>query len=92
MFHPTAAQDHAIRELQGKQIAVVDGAAVDTNIAIAGITTADTLGAVIRFVTDTPTSNLVDEAAITSDGNIQLSSTNTTGNKLIVEWYPHVGS
>lgn len=91
-FHPTAAQDHAIRELQAKTVTVVDGAAVDTNIAIAGITTKDTLGSVLRFVTDTPTSNLVGEASITSDGNIQLSATNTTGNKLVVEWYPHVGS
>lgn len=78
-------------ELQGLSVNVVAGAAINTNIAIAGIATADTLLAVIQF--DISTGTVVDvidrksEASITSAGNIQLTTTNTTGDKLLVAWF-----
>lgn len=90
-FHKTAHQDHAIRELQGKATTVVAGAAATTDIAVAGITMADTLGSVLMFNSGTP-SDVTSEASITSDGNIQLDTTNSSGNQLVVEWYSHVGS
>ena len=76
--------------------AVVSGAGAATNIAVAGIAVADDIISVIQFniTTDSGTSatgNKVDdvtdrtsEATVTSAGNIQLSTTVTTGDKLLV--------
>ena len=89
-FHKSAAQDHAIRELQGKATTVVAGAGADTDIAVAGITVADTLGSVLMNAAGT-LSDVSADASITSDGNIQLTSS-SAGNQLVVEWYAHVGS
>lgn len=80
-----------LKELQGLKFSVATGAAAATNIAITGITTSDTLVSVLQFVgagTDiTDVADRTSEASITSDGNIQLSSTDTTGGKLLVVWY-----
>ena len=79
----------AIRELQGLQCAVVTGTTAATDIALAGATVKKTtLVAVLRedATTGVTLSNLVSEAAITSDGNLQLDTTNTTGSSLIV-WF-----
>lgn len=93
----------AIGELQQADLAslaitLVDGAAADTNIAVTGITTGDTIVSVIEVVVaaDTGTdatgdkvTGLADrtsEADITSAGNIQLDTTNTTGSQLVVFW------
>lgn len=65
---------------------VVAGAAADTNIAIAGIATADQIQSVIQITAGVP-SDLTSEAAITSAGNIQIDTTVTTGNTLIVNWW-----
>lgn len=79
-----------LTELQGLTFTSVAGAGTATNIAVSGIATEDTLLAVIHFQTTTYTPstilNLVAEATITSAGNIQLSSTNTTGGRLLVIW------
>ena len=91
MFHKTADQLHVIRELQSKATAILAGAAATTNIALTGATTADTLGSVIHNTAGT-LADVTSEASITSDGNIQLSTTDTTGDQLVVEWYKHVGS
>lgn len=80
------------------KVAVVAGAAAVTNIPIAGILTGDALVGVVQFdlAADTGSSatgnkvqNVVDrtsEASITSNGNIQLSTTVTTGDVLLVIW------
>lgn len=70
---------------------VVAGAAADTNIAISGITRRDGLLSVIRLNKDATAANidlddLTSEVAITSDGNIQVDTTVTTGDKLLVIW------
>lgn len=78
---------HALRQLQRLQITLVAGAAAVTNIAIAGIT----LDAEIVSVLHNTAGVIVDlttEAAVTSAGNIQLSTTDTTGDQLIVFWMP----
>lgn len=79
--------------------AVVAGAGTATNIAVSGIATADHLIGVVQLdvAVDTGTSatgnkvqdaaNLTSEAAITSAGNIQLTTTVTTGDKLLVIYY-----
>lgn len=73
---------------------VVDGAAAATNIAITGIKTDDKLVAVMKLdftlaegtpnTRDWTQADLTSEASITSDGNIQLSTTATTGAILLV--------
>lgn len=77
---------HAIAELQNAMQEAVAGAAATTNIAVAGITTADSIGSVVQFSSGVP-DVVTAEASITSDGNIQLSTTNTTGDTLLVTWY-----
>ena len=70
----------------------VDGAAATTNIAVTGILAIDTLISVIEVTVTTAA--LVDrtaEASITSDGNIQLSTTDTTGDCLLVLWASNDG-
>jgi hypothetical protein len=73
------------------QTAVVAGAAANANIAVTGITINDQLVSVVRLDRDATAANinLSDVRAqtlITSDGNIQLSTTNTTGDTLLVQW------
>lgn len=80
----------------GLQVDVVAGAAATTNIAISGIKTSDQLISVIRadVAVDTGTSatgNKIQDVAevaatITSAGNIQLTSVDCSGDKLIVLW------
>lgn len=79
----------AIQELQRLKVTVVAGAAAVTDIAVAGILTTDTLVAVLHEdgTSGVTQSNLVSEASITSAGNIQLATTATTGDKLVVYWF-----
>ena len=79
----------AIRELQGLQCAVLTGAAINTNIALTGATVkGTTLIAVLHntVTTGVTEANRVDEAAITTDGNLQLDTTDTTNDQLVV-WF-----
>ena len=67
--------------------AVVAGAGADTDIAIAGILTTDTIVAVLELVGGgvdvTDANDRTSTTSITSDGNIQCSVA-TTGDKLWV--------
>lgn len=92
MFHPTAHHDHALRELQGKRTSVAAGAAVDTDITVTGIKPGDSIGSVLMFDTGVPSAIDLAEVSITAVNTIQLSTTVSTGNQLVVEWYSHVGS
>lgn len=74
----------AIKELQNLQEVVVDGAAANTNIAVAGIETTDTIISAIGFNGGVPAALLAD-ASIPSNGNIQFSSA-TTGSKVVVQY------
>lgn len=87
-FHGTGTGTAAamLKELQGLTRTLVDGAAADTNIPITGIAAEDTLVSVIEWNAGVPTDRTAD-ASITSAGNIQLSTTNSTGNKLDVLWF-----
>ncbi|MBC8280746.1 MAG: hypothetical protein H8E48_08180 [Chloroflexi bacterium] len=78
-------------ELQGLTFDVVVGAAAATNIAIAAIKTEDTIIGAVRLNRDATAANidlssLLAEASITSDGNIQFSTTDTTGDAILVVW------
>jgi hypothetical protein len=81
-----------LKEIRGLKVAVVTGTTADTNIAISGIATEDTLLAVLgingtgeEVLADT----LVDLSAttsITSAGNIQCTDS-TASWRLLVFWY-----
>ena len=75
---------------------VVAGAGTDTDIAEAGIETGHTLLGVVKLdftlaegdpnTRTWDAADLLSEASITSDGNVQLSATDTTGAVLLVTW------
>ena len=75
---------------------VVSGAAADTDIGVSGITTGDTLMGVVKLdftlTEGAPNTrawdaeDLLSESSVTSDGNIQLDSTDTSGAVLLVTW------
>lgn len=88
---PVAEQMDAILNDMVFQVDLVNGTTATTNIAVTGIDTGDKLVAVIGFDPDhaTPASQVqsfTSEASITSNGNIQLSTTNSTGFDLLVIW------
>lgn len=70
----------ALNGLLNPNIEQVSGAAADTNIAVAGITTNDHLVSVWNVTDGTK-----EAASITSDGNIQCTA-DTTGDSLDVTW------
>ncbi len=79
----------AIRELQGLQCVVVAGDTANTNIPVAGATVKKTTLVAVNASDGTSgilEANRVAEAAVTSDGNIQLDTTNTTG-KILAVWF-----
>lgn len=76
----------AVREVQGLKQVVVNGAAANTNIAIAGIATVDKLIGVIEVPASAALVDRTSVASITSAGNIQLTQV-TTGNQLIVTYF-----
>lgn len=73
-----------------KEVVAGDGSATD--IPVAGIKVGDILESVLHEdgTTGVTQAELVGEASITSDGNIQLSTTDTTADVLIVTWRPAV--
>ena len=84
-----------LQEIRGLKFDVVAGATSSTNIAISGIALVDTLLKVLQVEPDNGTTStmLTDrtgEAAITSAGNIQLDTTDTSGKQLLVVWYDKV--
>ena len=74
----------------------VVAAAADTAIGVSGITTGETLMGVVKLdftlTEGAPNTrawdaeDLLSESSVTSDGNIQLDSTNTSGAALLVTW------
>lgn len=88
---PVAEQLDGILNNLVLKVVVVAGTTAAANIAVSGIATTDKIVAVVRVDLDATAANidvddLTSEASITSAGNIQLSTTNTTGDKLIVFW------
>lgn len=82
---------HAIlTELQGLKFAVANGANADTNIAVSGITTSDSLVTVLEFTKSTGNLTGINDkkatCSITSAGNIQCTDS-TSGSVLLIVWY-----
>ncbi len=71
------------------QIDLLSGTTATTNIAVSGIATTDTIVACLHISTAATIGTIADilsEVSITSAGNIQLSSTNTTSDQLMLFW------
>ena len=85
-----------LRELQGLRVQAVVGATAATNIAIADITTEDTLVSVLGLDRNATAANIdfysITDASITSDGNIQMATTVTSGDALLVFWFDKSGA
>lgn len=72
-----------LQELRGLTTVVVDGAAANTNIAVAGLGATDHVQSVLQFASGVP-SKLTPSAQ--TAGNLQFAAA-TTGNKLVVNFY-----
>ena len=71
------------------QVALLEGDSASTNIACAGIATEDTVIAVLHFSTAASLATMAlitSEVSITSAGNIQLSTTDTSNDHLLMLW------
>ncbi len=69
---------------------LVAGAAANADIAVTGIAVEDTIIGVIHLegtATYAAPADRLSEASITSAGNIQLTTTNTTGDFLLLLWH-----
>lgn len=72
-----------LQELRGLTTVVVDGAAADTNIAVAGLGATDHVQSVVQYASGVP--SVLTPSAQTA-GNLQFAAA-TTGNKLVVNFY-----
>jgi hypothetical protein len=73
---------NVVGELQGGKAIVLAGAAANTNIAVAGIKTTDTIASAIMFAAGVPSLVTVN---ITSAGFVQ-STTSTAGNTILLQY------
>lgn len=72
---------------ENPEIDIVAGTTADTNIAVAGITKDDVLIEVLEIdIAGNGVADRTAEASITSAGNIQLGTTDTTASHLVVKW------
>ena len=93
---PIAQQVDGILNNLVVKFTVVNGTTAATNIALSGIATSDKIAGVVKLdftlTEGTPNtrawdaSDLTSEASVTSAGNIQLSTTDTSGEILLVLW------
>lgn len=74
-----------LKELQGFKMVVVTGVAADTDMAVAGIKTTDTITAACMFSGGVP-SDVTADVSITSAGNIQYTG-DSSGNTLQVFYW-----
>lgn len=81
---------HALSQLFSEKFAAVNGAAAATNIAVTGITTSDHIVGALYFpITGGNVTGVVDitsEVSIFSAGNIRVSTTVTTGGRIVLLW------
>lgn len=77
----------------GLKMNVLAGAAADTDIAVTNIATTDKIVSCLRLNRDATTVGTIDiddltaEVVILSAGNIQITTTTTTGDTLILTWW-----
>lgn len=70
-----------------QRFTVIAGQNINTDIAVAGITLDDTLLSVLAFKDQaTVVTDVTGEASITTDGNIQVITTNLATFFLVVVW------
>lgn len=81
-----------LKELQGLKFFVVTGQDVNTNMAVTGITTADTILATIAIDGDAVLASSVIQpvCTITTNGNIQCAATDLRNYRVVVVWWDKV--
>lgn len=84
------AKADAILEVAGAVTKVLAGTTAVTNIAVAGAKVGDVIESCIMFASGVP-SDVTSEASFTSAGNLRLSTTDSTGNTLILRYRPSLG-
>lgn len=72
-------------QIDSEQRLFVAGDTANTDIAVTGLLTTSVLKRVTRSVAGVP-SDVTAEAGILTDGNLQLTTTDTTGDVLEVVW------
>lgn len=75
----------ALLELQSLKTVVIDGAAADTDIAVAGIKTTDTIQSAIMYDAGVP-SDVKANVAITAAGKVQ-TDVSTASKKIVLSYY-----
>jgi len=96
--HLTSKLKEILVEVRGLSFDLVSGDSAETNIAVTGIATDDTLAFVLGIDADngTPADQVKDftsDMSITSAGNIQGGAgVDTSGYDLVVVWYNKDGS
>lgn len=75
----------ALATLQNQKTVVLDGAAANTNIAVAGIKAGDVIQSAIMYAAGVP-SDITSTVHITSAGNVQATGS-TAGNKIVFTYY-----
>lgn len=86
-FHDCSATDAL--EYHRPKFSVLAGAAATTNIAVTGAAVLDSIWACLHFTTAASIATLVDlsvEPSFTSAGNMQMSTTDTTSDALLLIW------
>ena len=89
--HLTTDLKNILTELQGLSVDLVDGDSADTNIAVTGIATDDTILFALGIDADNATAgdqvkDYTGNTSITSAGNIQ-TDVDTSGYDLVVIWF-----
>lgn len=79
--------EQQVQQLQLTRTVVLAGAAADTNIALAGAMVGDHIVSCIHNTTGTLV-DLTSEAVILSNGQMQMTDTDTSGDELLVTWAP----
>lgn len=75
---------NVLKELQSRRDVVLNGAAANTNIAVAGIKTTDTIVSAIAYNAGVP-EDILSTMSITSAGNVQSNAVQT-GKKIVMSY------
>lgn len=76
-----------LHALANPTVAIASGAAAATNITATGLKPTDHVVKALMFAGGVP-SDVTSEVSITADDTVQLSTTNSTGNTLVIEAIP----
>jgi len=77
----------AIHALASPKVAVVDGGAAETDLTATGLSAGDHVVSALMYAGGVP-SDVTGEVTVTADDTVQLSTTDSTGNKIVINAVP----